>query len=100
MIQENDGEAAVRARAGQEKGGCCGASSGCGDPITSNLYGEDETRSLPETAVAASLGCGNPTALIELEAGQTVLDLGSGAASTCCSRPGVSARPARSTAST
>ncbi|MEX1127247.1 MAG: arsenite methyltransferase [Vicinamibacterales bacterium] len=77
VIQQKYGEAAVRARTGQE-GGCCGASCGCGDPITSNLYGADETGSLPDTAVAASLGCGNPTALIELEPGQTVLDLGSG----------------------
>ena len=61
------------------KGGCCGPSScGCADPITSNLYSDSETRGLPADAVAVSLGCGNPTALIELLAGQTVLDLGSG----------------------
>ena len=78
VIQQKYGEAAVRAQTGQEKGGCCGTSCGCDDPITSNLYGADETGSLPATAVAASLGCGNPTALIELKAGQTVLDLGSG----------------------
>ena len=78
VIQQKYGEAAIRAQNGEEKGGCCGTSSGCGDPITSNLYGADETGSLPETAVSASLGCGNPTALIELTAGQTVLDLGSG----------------------
>ena len=61
------------------KGGCCGPSScGCGDPITSNLYSDAETSGLPSDAVAVSLGCGNPTALIELQAGQTVLDLGSG----------------------
>ena len=59
--------------------GCCGpAPCGCGDPITSNLYSDEETGSLPEAAVAVSLGCGNPTALATLEAGQTVLDLGSG----------------------
>jgi len=59
--------------------GCCGpASCGCGDPITSNLYSEKETGSLPAEAVAASLGCGNPTALIALEPGEVVLDLGSG----------------------
>jgi len=57
-------------------GGCCGPTS-C-DPITSNLYSDAETGGLPSDAVSASLGCGNPTALIELEAGQTVLDLGSG----------------------
>ena len=48
------------------------------DPITSNLYADDETGSLPEDAVLASLGCGNPTALAELKEGETVLDLGSG----------------------
>ena len=59
--------------------GCCGPSDcGCGDPITSNLYSDTETGSLPPDAVAASLGCGNPTALLALEPGQTVLDLGSG----------------------
>jgi SAM-dependent methyltransferase len=56
-------------------GACCG---GSGDPITSDLYSDAETRDLPEEAVAASLGCGNPTALLRLEPGQTVLDLGSG----------------------
>ncbi len=61
---------------GVATGGCCGGS--CEDPITSNLYNEGETSSLPAQAVSASLGCGNPTALIELQAGQTVLDLGSG----------------------
>jgi arsenite methyltransferase len=61
------------------KVGCCGpAACGCGDPITSNLYSDAETSGLPAGAVAASLGCGNPTALLELKAGQTVLDLGSG----------------------
>ena len=77
-IQQKYGEAALRAQQGGEKGGCCGTSCGCGDPITSNLYGQDETTGLPDAAVAASLGCGNPTALIELQPGQTVLDLGSG----------------------
>ena len=77
-IQQKYGEAAVRAQSGQEKAGCCGPSCGCADPITADLYGADETAGLPDTAVAASLGCGNPTALIELKAGETVLDLGSG----------------------
>ena len=59
--------------------GCCGpASCGCSDPITSNLYSDAETGALPPEAVLASLGCGNPTALLALEAGQVVLDLGSG----------------------
>jgi SAM-dependent methyltransferase len=62
-----------------DNSGCCGPHAcGCGDPITSNLYSADEAAALPEQAVAASLGCGNPTALIALESGQTVLDLGSG----------------------
>ena len=78
VIQQKYGEAATRAAQGKEKAGCCGTSCGCGDPITSNLYGEGETASLPAEAVAASLGCGNPTALIELREGETVLDLGSG----------------------
>jgi arsenite methyltransferase len=61
------------------KTGCCGPSAcGCGDPITSNLYSDDEKQLLPDAAVAVSLGCGNPTALLALEPGQTVLDLGSG----------------------
>jgi SAM-dependent methyltransferase len=61
------------------KTGCCGpVACGCGDPISSNLYSERETQDLPADAVAASLGCGNPTALLALEPGQTVLDLGSG----------------------
>jgi arsenite methyltransferase len=61
------------------KAGCCGpAACGCGDPITSGLYSDAETAGLPADAVAASLGCGNPTALIDLRPGQTVLDLGSG----------------------
>jgi SAM-dependent methyltransferase len=59
--------------------GCCGSTApACGDPITSNLYSDAETSGLPAEAVAASLGCGNPTALLSLEPGQTVLDLGSG----------------------
>src|SRR5690606_13451853 len=59
--------------------GCCGPTScGCGDPITSNLYSNAETDGLPSEAVAVSLGCGNPTALIDLKPGETVLDLGSG----------------------
>jgi SAM-dependent methyltransferase len=77
-IQRKYGEAATRARSGEQKTGCCGTSCGCGDPITADLYSEGETRGLPGEAVAASLGCGNPTALIELRAGETVLDLGSG----------------------
>ena len=63
----------------QGKNACCGGGelSGC-DPITRNLYGDAEKSSLPADAVAASLGCGNPTALAELKPGEVVLDLGSG----------------------
>jgi len=60
---------------------CCGSGACCGgatDPISSDLYNDRETAALPAAAVQASLGCGNPTALITLEPGQTVLDLGSG----------------------
>jgi len=68
------------AQAAQRVGsGCCGTTAVAGaSPITSNLYGVQETGELPDTAVLASLGCGNPTALAELKAGETVLDLGSG----------------------
>lgn len=65
-----------KAAAGVATGGCCGG--GCDDPITTNLYGASETADLPKEAVSASLGCGNPTALIDLRPGETVLDLGSG----------------------
>ncbi len=79
-VREKYGEAALRALGGA-KSGCCGTSScGCSadDPITSNLYSEEETATLPAEAVLASLGCGNPTALAELCEGEVVLDLGSG----------------------
>ena len=59
-------------------GGCCGATSESWDPITSDLYEAGETAGLPAEALFASLGCGNPTALAELQEGETVLDLGSG----------------------
>src|SRR5712675_288833 len=59
-------------------GACCGSSAPANNPITSNLYAESETAALPAEAIAASLGCGNPTALAELKPGETVLDLGSG----------------------
>lgn len=57
---------------------CCDPAMRCCDPITKDLYEDSETSQLPEQAVLASLGCGNPTALIDLKAGETVLDLGSG----------------------
>src|SRR5215472_15126697 len=80
VVKEKYGEAALRARTAS-KGSCCGTSSRCsvdGDPVTSNLYDESEKSVIPEQAVRASLGCGNPTALAELQEGETVLDLGSG----------------------
>jgi SAM-dependent methyltransferase len=78
-VKEKYGQAALRVVAG-EGSSCCGATSALGgcDPITSNLYGDAETAVLPQEAVLASLGCGNPTALAELNEGETVLDLGSG----------------------
>jgi SAM-dependent methyltransferase len=77
-VKEKYGQAALRAKAGGSS--CCGASpsSGCADPITSNLYDENQTGQLPEEALLASLGCGNPTALAKLNPGEVVLDLGSG----------------------
>jgi len=75
-VREEYAKAARRVT--NQGGSCCGAAAPAGNPITSNLYGKDETASLPAAAVAASLGCGNPTALAELKPGETVLDLGSG----------------------
>jgi arsenite methyltransferase len=80
VVKEKYGEAALRVVSGSGSS-CCGAAPGsasCGDPITSNLYDESQKGQLPETAVLASLGCGNPTALAQLNPGETVLDLGSG----------------------
>src|ERR1700727_2874048 len=78
VVKEKYGEAALRVKAGGSS--CCGAtaSSGCCDPITSNLYDATQAGQIPEEAMLASLGCGNPTALAQLNAGETVLDLGSG----------------------
>src|SRR5215472_15283877 len=78
-VQEKYGAIAAAVRKESVKANCCGPTAcGCGDPITSNLYSAGETGDLPADAVKASLGCGNPTALIDLKPGQTVLDLGSG----------------------
>src|SRR5512136_1402017 len=80
VVKERYGAAARRVTSGAGSS-CCGASASCGtdiDPITRGLYEASETSVLPEEAVKASLGCGNPTALAELKAGETVLDLGSG----------------------
>src|SRR3954453_16692852 len=80
VVKERYGAAARRVTTG-EGSSCCGASAQCGtdvDPITRDLYDALQTSTLPEEAVKASLGCGNPTALAELKEGETVLDLGSG----------------------
>lgn len=79
IVTKKYGEAALGVTAGGTS--CCGASAalnGSCDPITSNLYDSVQTGSLPEEAVLASLGCGNPTALAKLSPGEVVLDLGSG----------------------
>jgi arsenite methyltransferase len=79
-VMEKYGEAATRVSSGAT--GCCGSapSSACcgGDPITGNLYESGQTSEVPENAILASLGCGNPTALAQLRPGEIVLDLGSG----------------------
>jgi len=80
-VRERYAQAALQVLGGASAS-CCGPGSSCGagggDPITSALYGETETAVLPDAAVAASLGCGNPTAMAELRPGEIVLDLGSG----------------------
>jgi arsenite methyltransferase len=78
VVKEKYGQAALRVVSSGSS--CCGASpatDGC-DPITSNLYDAAQTTGLPDAAVKASLGCGNPTALAQLNPGEIVLDLGSG----------------------
>jgi len=79
IVKDKYGKAALRVASGSGSS-CCGSASSRGecDPITSKLYESGEVSDLPTEAVAASLGCGNPTALAELKAGETVLDLGSG----------------------
>ncbi len=79
VVRAKYGQAALRVQAGQ--GGCCGTAPGamdCCDPITSNLYDAAQAGEVPDAALKASLGCGNPTALAELKPGEIVLDLGSG----------------------
>jgi len=83
-VREKYGQAARRAAQGVKDASCCGSSACCGatteawDPITTNLYDDAEKSGVPAEALLASLGCGNPTALAQLNAGETVLDLGSG----------------------
>jgi arsenite methyltransferase len=80
VVKEKYGQAALGVSSGGRS--CCGSSpatgSGCGDPITSNLYDASQAGQIPEEALLASLGCGNPTALAKLNPGEVVLDLGSG----------------------
>jgi SAM-dependent methyltransferase len=80
VVKEKYGQAALRVTTGGSS--CCGAApataENCCDPITTNLYDVSQISQLPEEAVLASLGCGNPTALAQLQAGEVVLDLGSG----------------------
>src|ERR1700735_581265 len=77
VVKEKYGQAALRVKTGGSS--CCGASPSCGcDPITANLYDAAQAGEIPEDALLASLGCGNPTALAKLNRGETVLDLGSG----------------------
>src|SRR5271157_5881161 len=79
IVKEKYGQAALRVHSGGSS--CCGASTAldsCCDPITTNLYDAAQAGQIPEEALLASLGCGNPTALAQLNPGETVLDLGSG----------------------
>lgn len=79
IVKEKYGETARRVATGSASASCCGADACCGtDPITSDLYNAAQKSGLPEKAILASLGCGNPTALAELKPGESVLDLGSG----------------------
>jgi arsenite methyltransferase len=79
VVKEKYGQAALRVKSGGSS--CCGATAATGlgcDPITSNLYNSSQAGQVPEEAILASLGCGNPTALAKLNPGDVVLDLGSG----------------------
>jgi arsenite methyltransferase len=77
VVQQKYGQAALKARSGVKADCGCGTSACC-DPITSDLYEAGQTAAVPAEALLASLGCGNPTALADLKAGDVVLDLGSG----------------------
>jgi SAM-dependent methyltransferase len=84
VVREKYGRVAASVASGETNASCCGSSGCCGstseawDPITSNLYDEGEKAGIPAQALLASLGCGNPTALAQLNEGETVLDLGAG----------------------
>jgi len=98
VVKERYGAAARRVTTG-EASSCCGASASCGaeiDPITRDLYDASQTSILPEEAVKASMGCGNPTALAELKPGETVLEFWALAAGLmCCSQRGGLVLPAK-----
>ena len=78
VVQEKYGNLAAAIVSGGALTSCCGGTGACADPITSELYTPEEVGALPAEALQASLGCGNPTALIDLQPGHVVLDLGSG----------------------
>ncbi len=77
-VKEKYGSAARALAQSGSVQACCDPGLRCCDPITTNLYSDNEKRTIPEKAILASLGCGNPTALIDLRPGEIVLDLGSG----------------------
>jgi len=78
VVKQKYGEAALRVKSGGSSCCCAAASTSCCDPITTNLYDASQAGQIPEEALLASLGCGNPTALAQLSPGEIVLDLGSG----------------------
>ena len=99
VVRERYAEIARSVRARRVRRCCYDGEAGSGG-ISANLYADDETESLPEEAVLASLGCGNPTALAELREGETVLDLGSGGGIDVLLSAAASVLRARPTAST
>ena len=103
IVKEKYGKAALQVVAGGDASCCSGSACGerhAADPITSNLYSANETAALPADAVSASLGCGNPTALAELRAGESCSTWVRAAESMCCCRPSAWDRPGKPTAST
>jgi arsenite methyltransferase len=103
VVGEKYGQAALRVTSGADNS-CRGHNrsglDGASDPITSNLYDAAQEGEVPDTAIKASLGCGNLTALAELKPGEIVLDLGSGEALMCCFQLAASARQGKHLVST
>lgn len=97
VVRQKYGEAALRVKTGGSS--CCGAtaSTGCCDPITSNLYDATQAGQIPAEALLASLGCGNPTALAQLNQEKLCLISAPAEALTFCYRHGASAHPAKPT---